>query len=61
MVASTKVLYDWKFETAYNGSLYLTGKLWCGKEWETSNVWKLETLSDHYRVTTNYSVYELYW
>jgi hypothetical protein len=55
------VLYNWKFETSSHGSLYLSGYLWSGKSWETSNVWKLETLNDHYRVTTNYSVYELYW
>jgi hypothetical protein len=55
------ILYDWKFETSSRGSLYLTGYLWDGRAWETSNVWKLETRHDHYRVTTNYSVYELYW
>jgi len=54
-------LYDWTFKTSRNGNIYLVGYLSSGKEWETSNVWKLETLDDHYRVTTNYSVYELYW
>ena len=54
-------LYDWKFKNTAHGTLYLIGKLGCGKSWETSNVWKLETMDDHYRVATNYSVYELYW
>jgi len=55
------VLYNWKFETSSLGSLYLSGDLWNGKHWETSDVWKLETLDDRYRVTTKNSVYELYW
>ena len=53
-------LHNWRFESSDGGFLYLTGYL-NGKSWETSNIWKLETQYDHYRVTTLYSVYELYW
>ena len=59
-MSSITTLYNWQFES-HHGFLYLTGYLYCGKAWQTSDVWKLETLHDRYRVTTNYSVYDLYW
>ena len=54
-------LYDWKIRSLSQGSIYVTGRLVCGKEWITSDVVSLEMLSDHYRVQTVNSVYALYW
>jgi len=53
-------LYEWWFEVE-KGYFYCVGERANGRLWETSAISTVETMSDHYRVTTENTVYKLFW
>ena len=56
-------LYHWEIRTSSRGEIYATGRLGCasGKDWVTSDIVKLETFADHYRIQTCNNMYALFW
>ena len=53
-------LYNWNIFTK-NGYLYCEGEWYNGKGWITSHILSITTWPNYYIITTENSVYYLYW
>lgn len=57
---SMNALYNWNIFTK-NGYFYCEGEWTNGKEWITSSIQCMHTGPNYYVITTENSVYYLYW
>lgn len=58
-MSSIYELYNWQVLVGSNGSLYVSGYLYCGKAWETSTIQWMANRGTYYEVETRNSVYYL--
>ena len=52
-------LYNWQVLVSSGGSLYVSGYLYCGKAWVTSNIRRMVDRGSYYEVDTENSTYYL--
>ena len=55
-------LHNWTLERDQEGYIYVQGTLENGNNWQTSPVVSMNTMDDHYEITTeSNTIYRLYW